>query len=94
VLALAIALWRAHGNDSFNNWMEFMRQEQHGVIHAASKHQPQLVKLQRPNNNPATTLYTMTGEKIDIGPDGIVEVAGEQATALLQAGWTRIEVAA
>jgi hypothetical protein len=96
VLALAIALWHSHGErSSFDNWMEFMRGEQRGAVRAAaSKHQPKLVKLKRPDDSVASTLYTMTGERLDIGPDGLVEVAGDQATALLQAGWSRVEDAA
>jgi len=95
VLGLAIALFHADDRGpsrSFSNWMTFMqRQAGWGVTDTVFKHQPALVKLQRPNNNTATTLFTITGEKIDIGPDGVIEVAGDQATALLRDGWTQIE---
>jgi hypothetical protein len=94
VLALAIALWHSHGDhSSFDNWMTFMRGQQPGSA-AASPQQPELVKMKRPDHSAATTLYTMTGEKLDIGPDGVVEVAGDQVTAMLQAGWNRVEAAA
>jgi hypothetical protein len=93
IMALAIAVWRARGSNSHNNWMEFMRREMGaGMIHAASNHQPQLVKLQRPKHNTTTTIQTITGETINIGLADIVEIANaDQVTSMLQQGWSRVE---
>jgi hypothetical protein len=60
VLALAIALWRAHGDGeaSFGNWLEYMRRNAHGVAVTAAKSKLPPVKLQRPKYIAAGHLIT------------------------------------
>jgi hypothetical protein len=95
ILAIAIALFRAEGNHSFNNWMTFMqRQGQPDGMIPGPKLQPQIVKLKRPDHNTAATLYTFTGKSINVPLDGIIEVCGEDAPSLIQNGWTHVEAAA
>jgi hypothetical protein len=97
VMSVAIAAYTAEfANVSHNNWMEFMRRQAYGGISRSDSRAQShgVVRLKRPASNTATTLYTMTGAKIDIGPDGTVELPeGEQVIAMLRDGWTHIEAA-
>jgi hypothetical protein len=96
VLALAIALWKAHGDGeaSFANWLEYMRRNAHGITVAAAKSKLPPVKLQRPQYNSAGYLITITGRNVTVANDGTVELSEEEAWPLLQNGWTQVEVAA
>jgi hypothetical protein len=96
VLALAIALWRAHGDGeaSFGNWLEYMRRA-NGIVSAktaAFKLPP--VKLQRPQHNSAGHLITITGRNVAVANDGTVELSEEEARPLMQNGWTQVGAAA
>jgi hypothetical protein len=96
VMSVAIGVYVAEfANASFNNWMDFVRGESYSIRRSDSRAPSRgVVKLKRPSGNVATTLYTLTGEQIYIGPDGTVELPeGEQVIAMLRDGWTHIEAA-
>jgi hypothetical protein len=96
VLALAIALWRAHGDGeaSFGNWLEYMRRNAYGVAVAAATSKLPLVKLQRPKHIGATHLITATGRNVTVAHDGTVELSPDEAQPLVAQGWQQIEAAA
>jgi hypothetical protein len=89
VLAVAIALWRAHGDGdaSFGNWMSYMRRENGIAVANAARFKPVLVKLRCPQSNIATHLTTITGRNVAIADNGMVELSAEEAAPLVAAGW-------
>jgi hypothetical protein len=90
VLALAIALWRAHGDhSSFDAWQEFMKKSSGlAVAGRANKLPSQPVRLIAPAGT--TTVYTISGHSVNVGSDGTVELDTNDAAPLIQAGWTRV----
>jgi hypothetical protein len=96
VLALAIALWRAHGDGeaSFSNWIEYMRRSNGIASEKAAASKPIMVKLQRPKWDHTTNIITATSRNVTVGEDGRVELSAEEARSLLQNGWTPVEAAA
>jgi hypothetical protein len=90
VLALAIALWRAHGDhSSFDNWAEFIRKSA-GLAAAGRANQlpSQTVRLVAPAG--ITTVYTISGHSVNVGSDGAVELETDDAEPLIRAGWIRV----
>lgn len=86
VLALAIALWRAHGDDLHARWMEFMRRVGTGGYSGPKPAEPKpSLTLRAPTN--ISTVYTTTGRSLNVSGNGTVEVNEDEATPLLQAGW-------
>jgi len=85
VLALAIALWRAHGDDSHATWMGFMRRVGSGAHMPKPAEQKPRVTLKSPAN--ISTVYLITGRAVNVPQDGVVEVDQDEAVPLLQAGW-------
>ena len=86
VLALAIALWRAHGDNSHAQWMEFMRRVGSGGYNVPKPaEQKARFTLKSPAN--ISTVYLITGRALNVSEDGTVEVTEDEATPLLQAGW-------
>jgi len=96
VLALAIALWRAHGDGeaSFANWVEYMRRNAHGVAVAAAKSKLPLMKLQRPPSSNVSTVITIKSRDISVPESGVIELDEEEARPMLAIGWTPVEAAA
>ena len=86
VLALAIALWRAHGDDSHSRWMEYMRRVGSGAYSVPKPvEQKPRVTLKAPAA--IANVYLITGRALNVPESGIVEVTEDDATPLLQAGW-------
>lgn len=86
VLALAIALWRAHGDDLHARWMEFMRRVGTGGYSVPKPAEPKpSLRLRAPTN--ISTVYTMTGRSLNVSENGTAEVNEDEAIPLLQAGW-------
>jgi Terminase RNaseH-like domain len=87
VLALAIGLWRAHGDhSSFDAWQEFMKKSAgRSVATGRPKLPSQLVRLTAPAGT--TTVYTITGRSLNVSDDGTLELDDHDARPLLQAGW-------
>jgi hypothetical protein len=92
VLALAIALWRAHGDGdaSFGNWIEYMRRHNGIAAAEAAKLKPVLVRLQRPKHHSASHLITLIGRNVAVAGDGTVELSPDEAQPLVAAGWQQI----
>jgi hypothetical protein len=84
VLALAIALWRAHGDDSHAQWMTYMRRVGSGAYAPKPAEQKPRLMLRAPTN---TTVYLMSGRSLNVSENGTVEVDRDDAVPLLQAGW-------
>lgn len=86
VLALAIALWRAHGDNSHAKWMDYMRRVGSGAYSVPNPtEQKPRVTLKSPIN--ITTIYLISGRALNVAQDGTVEVNQDDAIPLLQAGW-------
>jgi hypothetical protein len=84
VLALAIALWRANGNDSHSKWMEFMRGVGRGSPEAEASQTPRIT-LKAPAG--VTHVHSIKGRAVNVGDAGTVELDEEEARPLLQGGW-------
>jgi Terminase RNaseH-like domain len=90
VLALAIALWHAHGDhSSFDNWIEFAKKSS-GLAVAGRANQllSQTVRLIAPEG--ITTVYTITGRSLNVSDDGTFDLDEDEARPLLQAGWVKV----
>jgi len=96
VLALAIALWRAHGDGeaSFANWIEYMRRQNGIVSEKVRASRLAMVKLQRPPSCHVSNVQTSKQRNLCVPESGVIELDEEEARSLLQAGWTQIEAAA
>lgn len=95
VLALAIALWRSHGDNQNAGIIEYYRRLARGggfvSLEKAGK-ASQIVKLKVPGG--ITTLYTITGRALNVGGEATVELSEEEAQPLLQSGWSLAELPA
>lgn len=93
VLAVAIALWRAHGdNQAGFGLLEYYRQMANGTgVGAPTAAGAPNVTLRAPAGISTTTLYTMTGRQVMVRADGTVVVGDVDAKPLMAAGWQRIE---
>jgi hypothetical protein len=93
VLAVAIALWRSHGdNQAGFGLLEYYRQMANGIgVGAPTAAVAPNVTLRAPAGISTTTLYTMTGRQVMVRADGTVVVGDEDAKPLMVAGWQRIE---
>jgi hypothetical protein len=88
VLAVAIALWRAHGV----GLIEYYRQLATGTgVGARALAPPDSVTLTAPIG--ISLAYTITGRAIMVRADGTVETSEEDAKPLIAAGWQRVEEA-
>ena len=77
VLALAIALWRAHGDDSHSRWMEYMRRGGFGSYTVTKPiEQKPRVTLKSPTD--ITTVYLISGRALNVAQDGRVEVTEDR----------------
>jgi hypothetical protein len=96
VLALAIALWKAHGDgeSTFNNWISYAQRANGAAVANAAKSKLPPVKLQRPKHNSAGHLITLTGRNVAVADDGTIELSEEEARPLIQNGWTQVGAAA
>ena len=90
VLALAIALWRAHGDEQHTGLLEYYQQAaaRGDFIEPISSAPKALVKLKSPTQ--VSNVYTSTGRALNVNEDGTVEVHEEETIAFLQAGWVKI----
>ena len=91
VLAVAIALWRAHGdNVPWGGLLEYYRQMATGTGVGARKAAiAPKVTLRAPTA--ISTVYTITGLQVAVRADGTIEVDDEDAKPLIAGGWQRIE---
>jgi hypothetical protein len=93
LLALGIALWRAHGDhSSFDTWREYLKKSSGLSAGRANKLPTQPVRLIAPAGVATTTVYTITGRSLNVSDDGTLMVDQDEAIPLLQAGWTRVAV--
>jgi hypothetical protein len=86
VLAVAIALWRAHG-DNVPGWglLEYYRQMANGIgVGAPTAAVASNVTLRAPAGISTTTLYTMTGRQVMVRADRTVELTEEEARGLFR----------
>jgi hypothetical protein len=92
VLALAIALWRAHGDDSHAKWMDFFKLVSRGGWDSKPAAPQPRAKFKRPPGSDVTNVNTITGRSLLVDPDGTIELPdGDDTIALLSSGWTRVE---
>jgi hypothetical protein len=92
VLALAIALWRAHGDGeaSFSNWLEYMRRQNGIVSEKVRASRLAMVKLQRPPSSHVSHVQTSKSRNLMVPESGVIELDEEEARPLLQAGWSQV----
>ena len=83
VLALAIALWRAHGDDSYSKWMDFMR----GAGRGSPEAEPSQGRVTLKAPASVSNVYTATGRALNVSNDGTVELDEEEARPLIASGW-------
>jgi hypothetical protein len=92
IMAIAIAVWRARGDNTHAQWMDYMMKVSRGGWSESKRSAPQArVKFQRPPGSEVTNLTTITGRSLLVDPDGTIELSEDDAIALLLAGWTRVE---
>lgn len=95
VLALAIALWRSHGDNQNIGIIEYYKRLARGGGFAsleAEAKASQKVTLKSPSA--IATVYTITGRALNIGTGGFFEMTEEEAKPLLQWGWSIVEAPA
>jgi hypothetical protein len=91
VLAVAIALWRAHGdNVAGYGLLEYYRQQANGTAAKPAAEQVPEVKLKAPAGT--SSLYTKSGKSCHVDADGCVTVSAEDAAPMIRKGWQQIEV--
>ena len=89
VLALAIALWRAYGDEQHTGMIDYYEglvREQLGPKPA----QPQKPRVTLKRLSDISTVYTVKGRAVNVSDSGLIELDAEEAMPLLQAGWTRV----
>lgn len=90
VLALAIALWRAYGDESHTGIIEYYERLNRGEVGQQStqaRERPR-VTLKRLGN--VSSVHTVKGRALNVPESGLVELDDEEAAPFLQAGWTRV----
>ena len=92
VLAVAIALWRAHGDTmSGGGVFEYYRRLAvgwHGGAFPASAPAPDVVLRAPPGT---TTVHAMSGQIHTVDARGCVTVTADDAEPLIRDGWLRVE---
>jgi hypothetical protein len=90
VLALAIALWRAHGDDQHTGIIEYYKRAAAGGGFP-SNHDTKVEKrvlLKSPDHT--TTLMTATGKSINANADDLFDVDESEARPLMAIGWVEV----
>jgi hypothetical protein len=90
VLALAIALWRAHGDSQHTGLLEYYK---HAAVRGGfseSKPSVQKVRVTLRSPAPITTVYTAAGRSLNVSDDGTFDLDEDEAIPLLQAGWVKV----
>jgi hypothetical protein len=89
VLALAIALWRAYGDEQHTGIIEYYERLNRGDLGKPPSPTPRraTVTLKRIGN--ISTVYTTKGRVVNVPESGLIEVDEEEAVPLLQAGWPK-----
>ncbi|MCX7309515.1 MAG: phage terminase large subunit, partial [Afipia sp.] len=77
----------------FPGWgvFEFYSREAKALL---NKSAGKYIRVQRPAHSQCSTLYTLSGEQINLGADGIVSLKEEDAIPLLRNGWTKVDLEA
>jgi hypothetical protein len=91
VLAVAIALWRAHG-DNQPGWglLEYYRQMANGIgVGAPAVANSTMVTLKVPLGT--SCVGTIVGRSVMVRADGTIELTEEEAKPFIANGWQRIE---
>jgi Terminase RNaseH-like domain len=89
VLALAIALWRAYGDEQHTGIIEYYEGlARNGVAEPKQSQQQARVTLRRLGN--VSTIQTVNGRSLNIPESGLVELDADEAVPFLQAGWTQV----
>ena len=89
VLALAIALWRAHGDEQHTGLLEYYKRAAAGNF--APDQRPvsrRDVFMKSPHQT--TTLTTITGRCVNANEGGIFELEAEEAAPMKASGWITI----
>jgi hypothetical protein len=89
VLAVAIALWRAHGTTK--GIIEHYRQMAMGTRRDAAAPAAADVVLRAPKGAAATSTVQTAGASYIVNRDGCVVVSAEDAELLIRSGWQRVE---
>ena len=94
VLAVAIALWRAHGDTmSGGGVYEYYRRRAcgwSGGAFPASEPAPD-VMLRAPCGSGTTTVHAMSGHQYTVNARGCVTVSADDAEPLIRIGWQRVD---
>ena len=94
VLAVAIALWRAHGDSmSGGGVFEYYRQLANGWTGGSPRTitPAEDVVLRAPRGSGTTTVHAMSGQIHTVDARGCVTVTVDDAEPLIRLGWQRVE---
>ena len=87
VLALAIALWRSHGDNQHTGLLEYYRRAAAGGGFSDSKPTAPKARVTLKSLGNVTTVYTISGQSLSVSDDGTLALNEDEAIPLLQAGW-------
>lgn len=90
VLALAIALWRAYGDQQLAGIIEFYERVNRGETGRQQQNHGQKGRVTLKRLGTTSTVQTINGRTLNVPESSLIELDDEEAKPFLQAGWTRM----